>query len=322
MDQSDRVLCREAERLLRVDGREDDHRLDAGLVENDAYQKPRKVPIARCLARRLREPRKGCPSHVLARDGWHRAGAFPKNEKGRQARRGEGRGGDQHRDGYELLCLLAVALSPGDVSQAKPEGQQSSQVAEAPAPARHTSQRFAPRELGKERGDEVLAGAEAEVGDHEQRHRERQGPGPGDCEQGGGDHAAGRGESEQALFCRAQVGVGPEDGRGQQNASVGNRKRSRPGESRPRRVACDHGDEIGVEHGCDHHCGVTRVGEVVHRPGKHFSRADVPCESDAVGCHGTRFFFRHDTARCYNRRSRVGRIRRRSAAPHPRCNPG
>src|SRR6266496_50522 len=148
-DQSDRVLCREAERLLRVDGREDDHRLDAGLVENDAYQKPRKVPIAGRLAHRLREPRKGCPHDVFAAGGRRRPSALPKHEEGRQARRSEGRGGDQHRDGYELLCLLAVALSPGDVSQAKPEGQQSSQVAEAPAPSRHPSQRFARASSGR-----------------------------------------------------------------------------------------------------------------------------------------------------------------------------
>ena len=141
-DQSDRVLCREAERLLRVDGREDDHRLDAGLVENDAYQKPRKVPIARRFPHRLREPRKGYPRDVFAGGGRRRPSALPKHEEGRQARRSEGRGGDQHRDRYELLRLLSVALSPGDVSQAKPEGQQPSQIAETPAPAGHLSQRF------------------------------------------------------------------------------------------------------------------------------------------------------------------------------------
>jgi hypothetical protein len=72
-------------------------------------------------------------------------------------------------------------------------------------------------ELGQERCDEVFPRAKAEVGEHQEQHRKRERSGPGKCEQGGRDHATGRGKSEQALFCGAQVGVGSKDGSGQQD---------------------------------------------------------------------------------------------------------
>src|ERR1700704_6860434 len=79
-DQGDRILCRETERLFGVNRGERDDRLDSRLIEDDAYQEPREVPIARGLAHGLREARKGYPRDVFAGCGRRCPSALPKHE--------------------------------------------------------------------------------------------------------------------------------------------------------------------------------------------------------------------------------------------------
>src|SRR6266513_3639570 len=211
-DQGDRILRREAERLFGVNRSQRDDRLDPRLIEDDAYQEPSEVSIARGLAQRLREARKSRPHQVFAGGDRRRTGALPEHPESRQARQSEDRGSDQHCDGHKLLRFLAVGLCPGDIAQAKTESQKPAQIAQTPAPTRYPSQRLALGEFGQERCDKVFPRAEAEVGKHEQHYRNGERSGPSEREQGGRNHATSRGENEQALFCGTQVGIAPRIG--------------------------------------------------------------------------------------------------------------
>src|SRR2546428_8643683 len=109
-DEGNRIPRRETERLFGVNRGERDDRLDSRLIEDDAYQEPREVPIARGLAHGLREPRKGRLRQVFAGSDRRRAGALPEHQESRQARKSEGCGGASERGLRQLLPVLPMTL--------------------------------------------------------------------------------------------------------------------------------------------------------------------------------------------------------------------
>ncbi|MCY1356145.1 hypothetical protein D9M69_425870 [compost metagenome] len=269
-DQQQGVLGAEAHHLGGVDGRQGDHRGDAGLVAQGAGEKAQQVAVAAGLAQRPGQPHEGQPRALAGRAGL-RHGAFAQEQEGRQAGDGEQRGGDQHAHRDELRRRLPLRLGMADVGQAGGQADQPAEIAERPAPAGHPPQRLAPRQFGKEGGDQVLAAAEAEVRQHHEQHRQRQAARPGQGQPGGAQHAADGGQQQQAFLAGVGVGVRAEQRRGENHQGVGQRQRAGPGQRAPARALRHHGDEVGVEHRGDHHSGVAGVGEVVHRPGPDFA---------------------------------------------------
>ena len=84
--------------------------------------------------------------------------------------------------------------------------------------------------------------------------------------------------TSSALFRRPLVGVRADQRAGDHDGGVRHRQRRRPRERRPRGVARDHRDEVGVEDRGDDDRRVAGVREVVHRPRHHLARAHAEGE--------------------------------------------
>ena len=176
-------------------------------------------------------------------------------------------------DGHELRGRYALALGPHHIGQTEPERQHAAEVAEAPAPARHAAQAVAARLFGQECGDQRFTVAVEQVGQHHRRDGPSHvaGTDPRQCERR--DHATRGGEQQQAFLGCAQIGVGAERGHGQHDEQTRQRQCAGPGHRCPRCVAGDTAHEVGAEDCRQHHRGVARVGEVVHRPTEHLALA-------------------------------------------------
>ena len=260
--QQDGLLGREVEGLVGVDRRQRDDGLDAGLVQHGADQEALEVGQALEVPQRVPHLRPGAERRAAGL----RLRAFAQQKQGRQARQQEQRRRDQHGNRDEGRRPLPVCLRPVDVGQARAERHQPAYIAERPAPARHPSQRTRPREFGQEGGDQVFAGTEEIVGQHQPHNGERQRARHGEIQQRGEPDATQRGQPQQHFLVGMGIGMGTDQRRGQHHQCVGNRQGERPDEGRPRRVAGHGGDEIGAEDGGDDDRGVARIGEVVHRP--------------------------------------------------------
>ena len=190
-----------------------------------------------------------------------------RNRKvGRLASR-NGPGGDQHGPRDEVRRPQALGLGAVDVDEADPQGQQAPHIAQAPAQAGQATQGAAPGQLRQKPGDQILPGAEEEIAEDDQGHRQPEVPGLDQGQGRGADHAAQGGQPQQALLGGPEVRVGPQPRGGQDHQGVGHRQGQGPGQCGPGGVARHPGDEVGIEHGGDHHRRVTGVGEVVHGPG-------------------------------------------------------
>ena len=209
-----------------------------------------------------------------------RNGSLAQHQQGGQAGQHEDRSGDQHRHRDEVGGAVPLSLCPADPRQTGSQRNQPADIAECPAPSGDAAECAWPSQFGQEGRDQVLAGTEEVVGQHQRHDRQRQGTRRREIQRRGEADAAERGQPQQAFLARMGVGPGADQRRSQHHQPIGNRQGKGPGEGRPRRLGSDHADEIRTEHRGDDDRGVAGVGEVVHRPGPHFASLDAGSKQD------------------------------------------
>ena len=68
-----------------------------------------------------------------------------------------------------------------------------------------------------------------------------------------------------------RIGVGADQRRSDHNERIRDRQRQGPRERRPRLLADDDADKIGVEYRSNDYGGISGVGEIEHHPTPHFA---------------------------------------------------
>ena len=253
-DEHDGLLRGELHRLLGIDRRQRDHGLHAGLIKQDADQETEQVAVTRCLPDRF--PDSGQGIHIRSGRQHLRDGTLLEQNESGQGRDREKYRRDQHGNRHEMRRSLSLGLGMHHISKRKAQAEQTADVAQRPAPARHLAQRAAPGQFRQERGDQVFAGTEEKIGNDQQRDPEHKFARSDQRQRSSsGDATYGR-HHQQAFLRRMRVGIGADQRRRQDNERVGNGQGRGPGEGRPYRAAGNDGDEIRIEHGGDHHRGI------------------------------------------------------------------
>ena len=168
-----------------------------------------------------------------------------------------------------------MVLGPSDVQQTQTQHQQPADITERPTVTGNTSHVVLTRDLGQKRRDKILAAGEHHARENDEHQGRADIARAGKTERRGKADATDGGNEQKAFFPGAMIGDGADHRRAREHEKVGDAHGQRPEQRRGTVVgavgACHHADEIGAVDRRQHHGGVTRVGEVVHRPRENFA---------------------------------------------------